>query len=83
VAPAADPESVRQAKIRAGIKDYSDRVLSGEELDKLLDRAQPAFKAMILLGVNCGLGPADIGRLRWEMIDMKSGRMDFPRPKTG
>ncbi len=83
VAPATDPDSVRQAKLRAGVKDYSDRIVTGDELDKLLDRATQAFKAMILLGVNCGLGPADIGRLRWEMIDLTTGRMKFPRPKTG
>jgi integrase len=38
---------------------------------------------MILLGVNCGLGPADLGRLRWHMIDLKRGTICFPRPKTG
>lgn len=83
IMPPADADSVRRAKIRAGLKDYSDRVLTGEEIDRLLARAQPAFKAIILLGVNCGLGPADIGRLRWEMLNMKTGRLMFPRPKTG
>jgi integrase len=83
VAPATDPDSVRQARLRAGLRDYSDRIITGEELDRLLKRASPAFKAIILLGINCGMGPADIGRLRWNMIDMKSGHMKFPRPKTG
>jgi integrase len=83
VAPATDPDSLRQAKARAGVKDYSDRVLTGDEIDKLLARSTPTFKAMILLGVNCGLGPADIGRLRWNMMDLATGRLSFPRPKTG
>lgn len=64
VSPATDPDSMRLARARARVKDNSNRVLIGEEIDKLLERSQPAFKAMILLGVNCGLGPADIGRLR-------------------
>ena len=51
------------------VTDNSERIVTGEELDKLLDRANPTFKAMTLLGVNCGLGPADIGRLRWNMIN--------------
>jgi integrase len=82
-APATDPDSMRLVRSRAGVKDYSDRIVTGEEIDKLLARSQPAFKAMILLGVNCGLGPSDVARLRWEMIDLERGRLVFPRPKTG
>jgi integrase len=81
--PATDPDSMRLARARAGMKDYSDRIVTGEEVNELLGRSQPAFRAMILLGVNCGLGPADLGRLRWNMIDLQSGRLIFPRPKTG
>jgi integrase len=83
IAPATDPDSIRQAKARAGVKDFSDRVLTGEEIDKLLERSTPNFRAMILLGINCGLGPADIGRLRWNMLDLERRRLRFPRPKTG
>ena len=83
IAPATDPDSLRQAKARAGIRDNSQRIVNGEELEKLLSRATPTFKAMILLGVNCGLGPADIGRLRWGMLDLGTGKLIFPRPKTG
>jgi integrase len=82
-APATDPDAMRQAKARAGIKDHSERVLTGKEIDQLLAKASPAFQAMILLAINTALGPADIGRLRWEMIDLERGRLDFPRPKTG
>lgn len=82
-APATDRDSMRVAKARAGIKDYSDRILTGEEIDRLLDRSQPAFKAMILLGLNCALGPADLGRLQWHMVDLERGTICFPRPKTG
>jgi integrase len=83
IAPATDPDSIRQAKTRAGVKDFSDRILTGKEIDKLLARSTPNFRAMILLGINCGLGPADIGRLRWNMLDFERGRLRFPRPKTG
>ena len=82
-APSTNPDSMRQAKARAGIVDNSDRVLTGPEIDKLLNRATPTFKAIILLGINTGLGPADIGRLTWDKIDLASGRLNFPRRKTG
>src|SRR5439155_27172223 len=59
VAPATDRDSMRMAKARAGAKAFSDRIVKGKEINVLLARSQPAFKAMILLGVNCGLGPAD------------------------
>jgi integrase len=83
VTPATDPDSMRLARARAGVMDYSERIVSGTEIDKLLDRSQPAFKAMILLGVNCGLGPADLGRLRWNMLSLNKRKLTFPRPKTG
>lgn len=83
VAPATDPNSIRQAKVRAGLKDYADRIFTGEEIDKLLKRATPSFRGLILLGINAGLGPADLARLRWRMVDLRTGKLDFPRGKTG
>ena len=81
--PATDPDSMRIARLRAGVTDYSDRLVPGEEIDRLLERSQPLFRAAILLSINCGIGPADLGRLRWNMIDLDKGRLNFPRPKTG
>jgi integrase len=40
------------------------------------------LRAMILLGVNCGFGNADCGRLPYSSLDLKSGWVTFPRPKT-
>lgn len=52
------------------------------ELRKILDKADPTMKAMILLGVNGGLGQSDIAALPLAAIDLKTGWLDFPRPKT-
>lgn len=82
-APVTTEEALRVEKARLGLKDHSKRIVTGAEVDKLLAQSQPNFRAMILLGVNCGLGPADIGRLRWRHLDLDSGRLDFSRGKTG
>ncbi|MDZ4779608.1 MAG: tyrosine-type recombinase/integrase [Planctomycetia bacterium] len=81
--PPIDRASLRQARMRAGKPDYSDRLPTGKEIKMLLARATPSFKAIILLMINAGLGPADIGRLKWRHLDLERGRLIFPRPKTG
>jgi integrase len=53
------------------------------ELVKLLAGADVQMRAMILLGVNCGFGNADIGQLPIAAIDFATGWLRFPRPKTG
>jgi integrase len=83
VAPDTSPDAMRQSKARAGIADHSRRIVSGDEITRLLGRAQPNFQAMILLGVNCGLGPADLGRLRWSHLNLETGELNMPRGKTG
>src|SRR5580658_4705466 len=50
-----------------------DRIVTGAEIKALVRNATPLFKAIVLLGVNCGLGPADIGRIRWRNVNMKTG----------
>lgn len=81
--PSTTPQAMRLEKARAGLPDFSKRIVTGEEIDRLLDASQPNMRAMILLGINCGLGPADIGRLRWRHINMETGMLDYPREKTG
>ena len=41
------------------------------------------LKAMLLLGVNCGLGNHDIAMLPLSALDLDSRWLKFPRPKTG
>ena len=54
-----------------------------EQISRLLDHANDQLKAMIWLGLNCGLGCTDCSELRWENLDLEEGRVDFPRTKTG
>jgi integrase len=59
------------------------QMLEAEEIRKLLDAAKPTLRAMIMLGVNCGFGNSDVGRLPFSALDLKNGWVKFPRPKTG
>src|SRR5262249_34998455 len=59
------------------------KLFKAEEIPCMLDPAGPPPKAMILLGINCGSGNADCGRLPLAAIDLDAGVIDFPRPKTG
>ena len=68
---------VREAKIAKGAMDFQS-----DEIRKLLNCATTTFKAMILLGVNGGLGNTDVCELPLSAIDLKSGWMDYPRKKT-
>jgi integrase len=60
-----------------------ERMLEADELRRLLDAAPAPLKAMILLGVNCGLGNHDIAMLPTAALDLGKAWLNFPRPKTG
>jgi integrase len=40
-------------------------------------------RAMLLLGINCGFGNADVGNLPLSVVNLDAAMIDFPRPKTG
>jgi integrase len=41
------------------------------------------MKAMILLGINAGMGNTDVAELKLSAIDLKKAVINYPRPKTG
>lgn len=53
------------------------------ELQLVLKESSPQLAAMILLGINCGLGNHDIGGLTWDHLDLRGGWLNYPRNKTG
>jgi integrase len=59
------------------------KLFTADEIRRLLDAAGPQLRAMILLGINCGFGNADCGRLPLAALDLDAAMIDFPRPKTG
>lgn len=88
------PSAAVMRRHRAG---KPPRMLEADELRALIDgktvgaegenprtvKPSAALRAMILLGVNCGLGNTDCATLALKHIDLERGWLDFPRPKTG
>lgn len=59
------------------------KLFTAEQIRRLIEKASPPLKAMILLGINCGFGNNDCASLTWAHLDLERGWHDFPRPKTG
>jgi integrase len=71
-------KTLRLEKARQGHK-----LFAREEIHKQLEAASVPLKAMILLGINAGLGNADCGRLPRRALDLERRWLDYPRLKTG
>jgi integrase len=72
---------------RRALRANGPKDLTAPEIRKLLDAARRSaglknLHAMILLGINAGLGNTDCAELRVVHLDLKAGVLDFPRPKT-
>jgi integrase len=72
----------RNAKAGHGRKQ--DRTpLTWDQLEKLLLAADVTDSALIMLGLNCGFGNSDIGKLKLCDVDLENASVSHPRPKTG
>jgi integrase len=60
-----------------------ERMFECEELRRLIDFVGMPLKAMVLLGINCAFGNNDCATLSVTTLDLDSGWVRFPRPKTG
>ncbi len=58
------------------------RMFKAKEIRAMLRIATRQLKAMILLGINAGLGNNDCALLPLSALDLEKGWMDYPRPKT-
>lgn len=59
------------------------RMFEPGQIRRLIEAAKQPLRAMIYLGINCGFGNEDCGRLLLADVDFKSAMIDFARPKTG
>jgi integrase len=72
-----------KAVLRRHKAQNGTKILEATELRRLIDGADTALRAMVLLGVNAGFGNHDIASLPLSALDLDGGWADFPRPKTG
>jgi integrase len=79
------PDFVKPSKkvLRLHRAKQGARLFRPEEVRRMLAAAGPQLRAMILLGINGGLGNTDCARLSQDVLDLERGWLDYPRPKTG
>jgi integrase len=73
----------KKAAIRKERDAAGERMFESAELRQIIEAAGPHLKAMIFLGLNCGFGNADCGTLPRSALDLDTGWITYPRPKTG
>jgi len=73
-----DRKLMRRERKQRGKRNFTAR-----QINDVLDAAGPVLKAMILLGINCGLGNTDIAFLTLGDLDLDAGFLDSVRRKTG
>lgn len=74
------PRLMRKAR-----QQREDFFFEAAEIRDLVDLAKnrdPQVAAMILLGINAGLGCTDCAKMTTKNIDLKKRILDYPRPKT-
>lgn len=73
---------------RKTIKKYrgqqKPKLFTASEVRRMIDAAAtPSMRAMLFLGINAGFGNSDCANLPAWAVDLNTGIIDFPRPKTG
>jgi integrase len=67
----------------AGERENGKRMFTAAKVRSLIESAEPAIKAAILLGINGGFGNTDCAALSRAAVNLKGCVIDFERPKTG
>jgi integrase len=73
----------KQSVLRINRATKGPKLFTADDIRRLIDAAGSPVRAMILLGINCGFGNNDCGRLPLSSVDLDAAVIDFPRPKNG
>ena len=73
----------RLSRIKMDRGPGRSKLFTAEQLQEILAFVKRPMKAMVLLGINCGLGNHDIASLTFDHLDLEAGWHNHPRPKTG
>ena len=63
--------------------EHGYRMFEAVEIRAILAECSQPLRAMILLAANCGFGQTDLSSLPLRAVNLETGWVDFPRPKTG
>lgn len=69
---------IRRAKAKSGRTHFL-----AAEIRQIIAGSSPDQRAMIVLGINCGIGNKDVGNLPSSSIGLERGWLDYPRSTTG
>jgi integrase len=69
-------------RLRKHRREKPAKMFEPSELRALIAKADPAMKAMIFLGLNCGFGNNDVALLPMSAVDLVGQWINYPRPKT-
>jgi integrase len=69
--------------LRKARQKKGPRMFAATELRRIIKASSTQMRAMILLGINCGLGNSDCAKLTTASLDLKGRWLDYGRPKTG
>ena len=72
----------RKARQAAEMKN-GKRLFKPVEILKMIKQTDVPLRALILLGINGGMGNTDCARLPMAAVDLEQGVIEFDRPKTG
>lgn len=72
-----------KANLRKHRQKQPPRMFTAEEIRAIVAKASVQMQAMVLLGVNAALGNTDIAMLTFAVLDLRTGWLTYPRPKTG
>lgn len=67
--------------VRQAARERGKLMYQAADIRKLVDKAEPHLKAMVLLGINCAMGPDDC--VRFPTSALQDGFHTFARNKTG
>jgi integrase len=83
--PLFGPEFVRPSHktLRVHRAAQGVNLFTPAEVRQLLAAAEPTLRALILIGINTGIGASDLGRMPATALDLEAGWLNFARFKTG
>lgn len=68
--------------IRRHRRNSGKKLFGAEQIQLMLDETGVHMRAMVLLGINCGFGNADCATMPISAVNLETGWIDYPRPKT-